>query len=431
MVAKGKNAFSLKSNLTSQKKGWFFYCQFMKHLVNKMITLTDLKGLIGRYFAFKLLVSITFFGAVLVPMLTHWGGLSLVQVQFLQSWFMFWIFVLEVPTGAVADFFGRKYSIALGAMVMAVACIVYGLVPKFEVFLLAEFLFAGAVALMSGADNALLYDALKEKGEEGKSKAVFARAHSLHLIGIAVAGPIGSFIAFELGLQWPMILSAIPVFLAALVAWSLPEPKLKERIPERKRYLLIAKNGITFFLRHKKLRHLAADSILVASVGYFVLWLNQPLLEQAGVSIFIFGYFTVILIVSEVLVSANFTLLEKLVGGIKNYLRISAAITAAGFLLVALYPHPVTIILFLILSGGFGLTRMELMNSYMNDLIPSEQRATVLSAISMFRRVALVFLNPLVGLMADRSLVIPLVFLALLALGVFFFSHWDEEKVTT
>lgn len=399
----------------------------MKQLT-QIINIADLKGPIGRYFAFKFLVSITFFGAVLVPMLTQWGGLSLAEAQILQSWFMFWIFVLEVPTGVIADFFGRKYSLALGALVMALACLIYGLVPNIGIFLLSEFLFAAAVALMSGADNALLYDALKDRGEEEKSKEVFARAHSLHLIGIAVAAPLGSLIAAALGLQWPMILSSIPIFLAALVAWSLPEPKAKAPVSERKRYLIIARDGIKFFLGHKKLRHLAADAIIIASVAYFVLWLNQPLLEQAGVSIYMFGYFSVLLIVAEVLISASFVRLENLVGGIKNYLRLSALITAGGFFLVALYPHPITIGLFLVLAGGFGLTRMELMNSYINGFIPSEQRATVLSAISMFRRVALVFLNPVVGLMADKALVIPLVFLALLALAVFFFSRLGQES---
>ncbi len=382
----------------------------------------SIHSVVWRYYAFQFLVSLTFFGAVLVPMLTHWGNLSLAQVQFLQSWFMFWIFVLEIPTGTIADFFGRKYSLTLGALVIAVAAVIYGLVPKFEIFLVGEFLFALGTALLSGADDALLYDSLKELGREDESKAVFARAHSLHLIGIAVAAPIGSLIAARLGLNWPIILTAVPIFLATMVAWSLKEPGTKDKIPERKRYLLIAKSGVRFFLGHKKLRSLAIDAIGIAAVGYFVLWLSQPLLEKAGVSIYVFGWFSVTLIVSEIIIAANFPFLERLVGGAKNYLRISAGIVAVGFLIVALFPSPITVIIFLVTAGGFGLTRMELMSSYMNKFIQSEQRATVLSSISMFRRVVLVFLNPVIGLMADRSLAIPLFFLSALALLVFIFS---------
>src|SRR3989344_3248955 len=120
---------------------------------------------------------------------------------------MFWFFILEIPTGAIADYIGRKHSIALGALVVAVAALVYGSVAEFEIFLLGEFLFAAAMALISGADEALLYDSLKEAGREEERKKVFGRANSFHLLGMLVAAPIGSFIAAKQGLNAPMLFS--------------------------------------------------------------------------------------------------------------------------------------------------------------------------------------------------------------------------------
>jgi len=63
-----------------------------------------------------------------------------------------------------------------------------------------------------------------------------------------------------------------------------------------------------------------------------------------------------------------------------------------------------------------------LMTGYMNRLIPSEQRATILSAISMFRRLVLAVANPFVGMLADRSLPVALFIVGLLPLLVFLFS---------
>ncbi|HNQ17454.1 MAG TPA: hypothetical protein PKH60_05130, partial [Candidatus Woesebacteria bacterium] len=60
-----------------------------------------LRSTTHRYYLFSLLKDCAFFTAVLVPFFTEWGGISLFQVQILQSWFMFWLFVLEVPTGAI------------------------------------------------------------------------------------------------------------------------------------------------------------------------------------------------------------------------------------------------------------------------------------------------------------------------------------------
>ena len=70
-------------------------------------------------YAIRVLFCAHFFGAVLVPFFTKWGGLELSQVFYLNAWFMLCSFALEVPTGVIADFFGRKVSLALGGLVAA------------------------------------------------------------------------------------------------------------------------------------------------------------------------------------------------------------------------------------------------------------------------------------------------------------------------
>ena len=181
----------------------------------------NVRDTVWRYYAFNFFKSLAFFSAVLVPFFTDWGHISLFQAQILQSWFMLWIFILEVPTGAVADYFGRKHSLALGALIVTFGALIYGSTPKFEVFLLGEFLFAACFALISGADDALLYDTLKEAGREDESKKYFGRAHSFELLGILISALIGSLIASEFGLNTPMLFTAVPFFIAALIAWSI------------------------------------------------------------------------------------------------------------------------------------------------------------------------------------------------------------------
>ena len=384
---------------------------------------------IWRYYAFCFLKDLAFFSAVLVPFFTEWGGISLTQVQIIQSWFMFWLFVLEIPTGAVADFIGRKHSVSLGAFVVAIAVLVYGSVPKFEIFLLGEFLFAVAMALISGADEALLYDSLKEAGREDERKKVFGKANSFHLFGMLVAAPVGSLIASRQGLNAPMLFSAIPYFLAALTAWSIREPSVHQGKSESKRYIDIVRNGFSYLRGHKILRLLALDAVVVASSAYFIIWLYQPFLRSLGIGIFYFGVIHAILVLSEILVSSNFERLTKIFKSDKRYLRISALIVVVTFLMVAIQPNIVTISVLVIFGGGFGLTRLPLMSSYMNKFIPSEQRATVLSSISMLRRFALVILNPFIGFAADHSLRAAALIVGLLPLAIFFFSPIEQEML--
>lgn len=398
------------------------------HTITTMLQ-NSIQSTVRRYYVFCFLSSFAFFSAVLIPFYTQWAHISLAEVQILQSWFMLWIFFLEIPTGAVADYIGRKYSLSLGVCVMAIAALTYGSFPRFELFLLSEFLFAVAVSLISGADSALLYDALKEAGREKESKAIFGRAYSINLLAMLISAPLGSSIASRFGLNAPMLLSAVPFFLAALVAWSIQEPDIHGKTSESKRYLDIVKNGFSYFRHHKTLRLLAFDAIVVASSAYFVIWLYQPLLMSLHVPVLYFGWFHALVVAVEIGIAANFVRLEKLFGGGKTYLRATAIIVSISFLIVAVFPSIITAILFMVLAGGFGLTRMELMRAYMNRFIPSEKRATVLSSISMFRRFALVPLNPLIGFTADYSLRLALVIVGLFPLLLFFFSPIEKDAL--
>jgi len=340
---------------------------------------------------------------------------------------MLWIFILEGPTGVVADYFGRKYSLAMGALVVTFGALIYGSVPSYPVFLLGEFLFAAAFSFMSGADDALLYDALKEEGREGEIKHLAGKAHAIQLIAMLISAPIGGIMASIFGVNAPMLFCAIPFFIAAVIAWNIKEPILKDKVSESKRYMIILKTGLNFFYHHRVLRLIALDAVIVAAAAYFVIWLYQPLLQSLGIPLIYFGLLHAVMALTEVLIAANFVRLEKLFGGAKQYLRFSALITSFMFFVVALIPNIITVMLFVVLAGGFGLTRLELMTAYMNKLIPSGQKATILSSISMLRRLVLVFLNPLVGFIADKTLSGALLFIGIIPIVVFFFSPIEQE----
>ncbi len=368
-------------------------------------------------YAYAFFKDFAFFSAVLVPFFTTWGGIALAQVQLIQSWFSLWVFILEVPTGAVADTIGRKHSIALGSLIVSLAVLLYGSFPRFEVFLVSELLFAVGYALTSGADQALLYDTLKEEGKEKESVKIFGRANSFHLLGIAVAAPIGSLIAGRFGLNAPMLASSIPFFIASIIGWMIPEPATHTQESQSPRYWDIIRKGLVILRTDPWVRTLALDSVLVAASAYFVMWLYQPLLGSLGVPIFFFGFAHASYLAAQILVSSNFSFFEKILGSAHHYLRASALITTFFFTVVALYPHIITVILFLLFAGGVGLTRATYIVSVANASIPSQERATVLSSIQMLRRFALIILNPFVGMTADYSLRLALFLVGLLPLG--------------
>lgn len=381
-----------------------------------------------KIYGFAFFSNLHFISATLIPFFIGWGHLDYQGILFLQAWFMICVFLLEVPTGTVADFFGRKYSLILAGFVNALAVIIYVSYPSIFVFMIGEFLWAVAVSLVSGADESLLYDSLKELGREKEAKKIIARHESFILAGIMFGGPIGSIIFYFFGVRAPIFFMVVPLTIAIIIAFTFKEPKIK-RVSEAKRYLDILRQGVSFFFKHRVLKILALDMVVIGSIAYYIIWVYQTLLLRLNVDKFYLGLGHALLTAAEIAVMVSYPWLEKILGGKKRTIFASALITGLGLILAAVTNFLPLLIFAILLTAGFGLSRRPLFASYINQYIDSEQRATVLSTISMFRRFFLIFTNLIVGYFIDFSLNYTLFVLGLIAIAFAFFSKVKEEML--
>lgn len=357
---------------------------------------------IKKAYLFRFLIHFHLIGGVLVPFFTDWGGLTLTHTLFIQSWYLVWAFLLEIPTGAVADYIGRRQSLYLAGLVGTIAVLTYSSVASLPIFLLAEFLFAVSFALFSGADEAFLYDSLKADGKEKSIKKVMGRYQSFGLAALMISAPLGSFIGQSIGPRFSMMFMAIPIFLAFLVGLTLKEPP-KEESHESTRYIDIVKEGLKVIKNRRKIQWIALDVAVVHSLTFIMIWLYQPLLSSLGVSI---GWFGVVHAANsgiQILIMNNYHKLEKKFS-INKLLGFTAVIPGLLFILAGstkLLPLVIFSIIFIL---GFGLTRRPLVAEELNQMIPSAQRATILSTLQILRKVFSAGLNPIVGKLADWSL---------------------------
>jgi MFS family permease len=358
---------------------------------------------IPKIYAFKFLMGLHFIGGVLIPFFTDWGGIRFFQVMVLQAFFVFSVFLLEVPTGAVADHLGRKTSLILAAVTNGIAVFVYTWTPSFPVFLVGEFLWATSFALASGADEALLYDSLKQSGEEDRSKKILARFRSFELSALMIAAPIGSAIATYVGLRQTMLFMSVPFLLAFLLAFTFEEPACAGS-QEPRGYLETLMDGLRYFRDHRTLRILAFDKIAISTLTFLVIWTYQPYLKEVGISLVYFGFVHAGLTGIQILVMNNFGRLEKAIGSRKRYLVWSALMAGGAFLLLGLIPNALVTVPLLLVIAGFGLSRGVLFENYMNKYIDSSVRATVISTVSMIATLAMASMYLTVGLLVEWSL---------------------------
>lgn len=377
----------------------------------------------------RLLFWMHFFAAVMIPFFTEWGGLKLSEVLFLNSWFMLWNFLLEVPTGTVADFLGRRASLMAGSAIAAAAALLYVSKPDFHVFLAAEVVFAAAYTLHSGADEALAYDSLKAAGLESGAKRTLAAMESFKLGGVVAGTVAGGFIAGYFGFDAPMRFYVLPALAAFALACTLREPPVREADAPRPGYTAILREGGRFFATNPVLLVLTAELAVTNALAWGLIWLFQPLLSAAGLPVAYYGVVHAAACFGQIAFLSNVERLEGLLGSKRRLLMTSVLIAGGAFVLLGLTASLAAVAVLIVVGFTFSLPRVPIFSAYMNRHIPSDKRATVLSATSMCRTLAIVAVNPLIGLLADWSVANTMIILGagLTAGGVF--SRIEEKHL--
>jgi MFS family permease len=360
------------------------------------------------------LKNLQFFGAVAVPFFIDWLGVDFTKAFLLQAWFLFWVSALEIPTGVVADRFGRKLSVALGCLLFSADMLVFGLVRSYPALFVAEFLGAVGMTLMSGAEQALLYDSLVDAGLEDRAPHYFARYEAAGTLGLLLSFPVGSFIGGQHGrpgmLPVPFVMTAVSGVLAAAVFFAMTEPT---RTKPTQGFIRMGVEGLRTLFVHDDLRSYTLNAVTISAVTFFVFWLYQPVLQRAGLAVSWLGVVAAgFNLFSTVLLSQS-AVLERAVG-LRRLLFLTAILPAGAFATLAAVHRIDTIVAVLFLLVGCRMVRIPLLNGLINRHIKSENRATVMSAVSLVERFVTFALYPLVGWSTDRSLDITLVAMGVL-----------------
>ncbi len=176
------------------------------------------------YYVFTFISEFQLWFPIWVAYLLIQRGLSLTEVAIIDA--PFWLIVLaaEVPTGAVADRWGRSTSLVLGALVYAAALVAFGLAPTLPFIMVSYFIWAVALTFTLGADSALLYDTLKRLGREHEYEKYAGRGMAMRSSAILLATIVGGPIAAATSLATPMFISAGILLAAAMVGLALKEP---------------------------------------------------------------------------------------------------------------------------------------------------------------------------------------------------------------
>ncbi len=359
---------------------------------------------IPKSYAAVFMKNLQFFGPISVPYFLDWLKVDYTRMFILQAWFLFWVFTMEIPTGVVADKFGRKISVALGCILFAADMLFFGLSRNYYLLFGGEFLGAVGLTLISGADQALLYDSLIVIGEQERARRYFSRYEAAGTLGLLVAFPIGSFVAglrdYPNLLPVTFIMSTLSAIVAAALYFWMAEPP---RSKPKEGFIRMGVIGLKTLFARRVLRAYVLNAVTISSVTFFAYWFYQPVSQRAGLGIVWFGWIGAGFNLFSTILLSNVGLLEKLLG-VRRLLLLSAVVP--GVLFIALgfvYALPFALPALFILVGC-KMVRVPVLNGFINRYIESENRATVISSVSLLERAVTFLLYPVVGVLADASL---------------------------
>lgn len=316
------------------------------------------------------------------------NGLDLFQVMLINLSFMIGNFIFEIPTGAYADYFGRKKSVILSNLFLMVGLLIYFESSTIIMFIIAEVICALAFTFASGALEAWMVDSLEQKRFTGKVDFVFSQSNIISQVSILLGGLIGGYLG-NINLALPFGAGAVIAFAALLVSIFF----MHEKVVNKKvlsiagsvaQMGLIAKDSITYGVQHKVVLWLIFSTILsmFAFMPLNMYW-SPRLNELAGNQVWLMGW--VWAGISLFMILGSY-LVKQLLKKEKSYtwiLVLATVILALPIILVSM-SNVFTIVLigFLIYEVGRGMLN-PLYASYLNKFVPGEQRATILSFNSM------------------------------------------------
>lgn len=357
------------------------------------------------------------------------NGLLLQDVMTLQAIYSAAIVVLEIPSGYLADLWGRRSTILLGSILGVVGFGLYASTSGFVPFLIAELVLGTGQSFISGSDSALLYDSLLVDGCAEHYVKFEGRILSVGNFAETIAALLGSLLA-GISLRTPFYCQVIVALTAVPAAIMLSEPHIAKSPSkaEYKRIGTVIKN--TLFV-HKELALNILYSAIIGCGTLTMAWMLQAYLDK------VHGF-------SETLIGISWTIVNLTVGistlfaykierhvGIATIFTLILTCIGGFYIVMGLTALPVVFVVIWLFYVVRGIATPILKNS-INKLTTPDVRATVLSVRNFVIRIFFASTSPLLGWYADTYSIMEALFMAGIAItatgGIALFFYLRQHK---
>jgi predicted MFS family arabinose efflux permease len=360
---------------------------------------------------------------IFVPLMQRYG-LSMQETMWLQSIFAGVTLILELPSGFIADVFGRKITLIVG---FALAGIGFSQILWADTFIelaIFEATLGLAVSLVSGTDMSFAFESEKALNEKESQTAI---GHLMSWMNFGeAASAICAFVILKFDVLYILWVQAIVGWVPFLLSFWLTEPP---RSPSfEKKHM---REALRIIRRSSVLPTVTLVFVVTMSATYLIAWLNQNLWQLYRLPLEYFGLVWGFLGLSVGL-SARFSSRLPDRFGSFSIFSLLAVLLLVGYIFLTMNSLAFVLVGALCVSIFRGIAAPKI-KLRVNNAIDNSYRATINSLVGASFRVSTFFLGPLMGYVVDQYgpaaaanglllLILPAMF------GLYMMDHITQKK---
>ncbi|MEF8801588.1 MAG: MFS transporter [Halolamina sp.] len=337
------------------------------------------RGLIYRYYLYRITTSAGFYLPVSVVILKH-KGFGLEFIGFAYAVYALGTLLSEIPTGYLGDRLGRRASLALGCLLRVFVIGLYPFLETAGAYLAIHLVWATGRSFRSGTQDAWLYEVLEARFDESAFARVESRGRMARLL-VSAGGAIVGSLLYGMNPAFPFVVNAGLATLGLPLLATFPEiaganePDAAERFTVGDALTLLRVQA-----RRPSIRWFVAYAALFHALFLVTRIYEQPAFDEIGVPVAGFG-----------LLYAGFKLASAGAASTVGHLEASLGVRGVFAFLIPLYGLayagllvlPALVIPVLFLNRGLSTVTAPLRNQYLNDRLENVGRSTVLSGAAM------------------------------------------------
>ena len=357
---------------------------------------SGLKSNIWKFYLFEALWSLVFFFPIF-QLFYLARSMTITQIAFIGIGFSVARMVAEMPSGVLADKWGRKKTLFVSQIFFIITMLIIIFSNSFWLFFLAA-MFSGLwIAFYSGTGVAFFYDTLLELKRENDYEKLWGKLGLTTSIVSFIAAFSAGFL-FNIDITLPYALSAISAFLSLFVILSFTEPKFHKPAEEDSLFLHF-KKSIMKVVKNEYIGFIVLFGAILSFTLEYLFDYGQIYLKSIGIPIAFFGIIFAFKSIIEGIGSSSANKIKDKFS-YRNIFTFALLFTIIIIFGLSYLGNYMGVFVFLISFFIMGMFRI-IQRGYIHKRVESHNRATVDSVSSFTMAIIAIVFEPIAGKIAD------------------------------